>query len=139
VTNDVVQGNKAVAGQGNTSNDSNTLTGNAFGGGLWLSGTVAVSGDTVDSNTAQLGPSTLGGVAAGGGIYVASGSVTFCSDSVQSNADVMPKYPGSWAAEHGGGIEITSEAAAYIDTFTVANTINNSPSNFEGSYSVQNC
>jgi predicted outer membrane repeat protein len=140
LTSDMVEANQAVGGQGNTSSDPHTLTGNGFGGGLWLSGTATVSGDTVDSNTAQLGPSALGGVAAGGGIYVDSAAtVTFCSDAVQSNSDVMPAFPGSFSTEHGGGIEIASGAAVYIDTFTVSNTISNSPNNIDGSYILQNC
>ncbi len=77
------------------------------GGGLYvLGGTVSLSNDTVASNTAG----------AGGGLYVNQGTVTLANDTVESNT----------ATGYGGGIYISGFGpAVYLDSFTVANTINN--------------
>lgn len=58
----------------------------------------------------------------GGGLYVAGGTVTMQTDSVN----------GSWS---GGGIFIASGATVYLDSSTVANTVNNSDFNIDGTYS----
>jgi hypothetical protein len=135
LSNDFVQGNQAIGGQGNN-NSYGSLTGNADGGGLWLSGTVSVTGDIVESNTALAGGSNYGGVAAGGGIYVAGGPVTFCSDTVQSNSvGIAGKgFLGTLGAAYGWGIYIASGTTVYLDSFTVANT-----DNIDGTYILQNC
>jgi hypothetical protein len=74
----------------------------------------------------------------GGGIYIASGAtVTLCDDTVQSNT----------ATYLGSGIYIVSGATVYIDSFTVANSINNTDSsglngptaNIDGTYILKNC
>jgi hypothetical protein len=102
-----------------------------FGGGIFIaSATVTLATDTVNSNTF--------GADNGGGIYIWSGTVTFCSDTVQSNT-----APGG----SGGGIYIASGATVYIDSFSVANTINNTDSsgtngstaNIDGTYILKNC
>jgi hypothetical protein len=111
--------------------DSNMATGD--GGGLGLfGGSVTLPGDTVDSNTAGYG----GGVAAWG----PGTTVSMCNVTVQANA----------AGAMGGGIWIVSgsyEPTVYLDSLTVANTINNTdpsglngPSaNIYGPYVLQNC
>jgi hypothetical protein len=111
--------------------------GHGLGGGLYVAsgGTVTASNDTVNSNSAA-GPSSSGNY--GGGIYIASGeTVSLCNDTVQSNT----------ASYLGGGIYIVSAATVYIDSFTVANTPNNTDSsglngptaNIDGTYILQNC
>jgi hypothetical protein len=139
LSNDLVEGNEAIGGSGNSVDFGDGLTGNALGGGLWLSGTVTLSGDTVSSNLAQCGSSYGGGEAAGGGVYVASGTVPFCTDTAQSNTATTSPYPGPLSVVAGGGIDIASGATVYVDSFTVNNTINNRLDNIEGSYVLQNC
>jgi hypothetical protein len=107
----------------------------AFGGGIYVAaGTVTLSNDTVENNVAIGWNITLGG-----GIYIASkAAVTLCNDTVESNTVY---------SVGGGGIYIESGATVYIDSFTVANTINNTDSsglnsstaNIDGSYILRNC
>jgi len=91
-------------------------------------GTVNLSSDTVNSNVAGQ---------SGGGLYIAGGSmVTFCNDTVAFNSDFT-----------GGGMYIEFGTTVYIDSFTVANTINNTDSfglngsfaNIVGPYTLSNC
>jgi len=91
-------------------------------------GTVNLSSDTVNSNVAGQ---------SGGGLYIAGGStVTFCNDTVAFNSDFT-----------GGGMYIEFGTTVYIDSFTVANTINNTDNsglngptaNIVGTYILQNC
>jgi len=137
-------GNKAQGGTGyNTSANGG---GAAFGGAVYIAaGTVTMSGDTVGSadyplnqetsNLAQGGaepPGIFGtGNAYGGGIYVAGGSVTLTNDIIEGNV-AGTGYNGGTFFEYidgyGGGIFIGSGATVSIDSFTVANTIDNSDS-----------
>ncbi len=81
----------------------------AEGGGLSIAaGTVTLSNDTVESNTASRG--------SGGGLYVGGGTVTLANDTVESNTASLGL---------GGGLYTVSTATVYLDSFTVANTINN--------------
>ena len=61
--------------------------------------------------------SSNGGAAEGegGGLFIASVVVTLQGDTVEANS----------ASSHGGGLFIVSGIAVYLDSFTVANTINN--------------
>jgi len=131
-----VENNAAIGGYGSFTPFVRGY-GDGFGGGVYVAsgGTVTASNDTVSSNSAD-GPSSSGNY--GGGIYIASGAtVSFCNDTVQSNT----------ATYLGGGIYIESGATVYIDSFTVANTINNTDSsglngptaNIDGTYILQNC
>jgi hypothetical protein len=148
VDNNVAQGGEG----GSRFNPQGTVYsdgGIAFGGGLSVAaGTVSLSSSTLDNNSATAGfgqtnlrfPEALGG-----GLYVAGGIVTLCSDTVQSNAAISD--PFLRADGHGGGIYIASGATAYIDPFTVTNTINNkddyglnsSTANIDGTYTLKNC
>src|SRR5262249_40414347 len=105
--------------------------GGDIGGGVSISGgVVTLSNDTFESNS----PSTDGG-----GIYIDGGTGTLCQDIVESNT----------AFGVGGGIRIFSGfgATVYIDSFTVAHTINNTDSsglngptaNIDGTYILKNC
>jgi hypothetical protein len=111
--------------------DSNSAAGE--GGGLGLfGGSVTVSGGTVDSNSAGY---------LGGGVFAwgAGTTVTLCNLTVEFNT-----------AYSEGGIGISSgpyEPTVYIDSFTVAHTINNTDSsglngstaNIDGTYILKSC
>ena len=136
LSNVTVQGNGVVGIgiSGGTVTLSNSIVqgnGGDIGGGVSISGgVVTLSNDTFESNS----PSTDGG-----GIYIDGGTVTLCNDIVESNT----------AFGVGGGIRIFSGfgATVYIDSFTVAHTINNTDSsglngptaNIDGTYILKNC
>ena len=134
LSSDTLQNNEAQgANFGNGANGSPN-PGAGLGGAIFISSaTVTLGNDTLYCNT-----SDGGGGGSGGGIFIWSGTVTFCNDTVQSNT-----APGG----HGGGIYIASAATVYIDSFTVANTINNTDSsgtngstaNIDGTYILKNC
>jgi hypothetical protein len=79
---------------------------------------------------------------------VASGTLTLCNDSVQNNT-AQPGFGGypNTGTGAGGGLLIASGATVHIDSFTVANTINNTDSsgtngstaNIDGTYILKNC
>jgi hypothetical protein len=143
------QGNSAVGGYGGPY----SRDGSGYGGAIYVAaGTVTMSADTVgnppgfsgaSSNIAQ-GPSlSLTGYGYGGGLYVAGGSVTLTNDYLQYN--VAGGFSGggvAWAggygsSGYGGGIFIASGATVYLDSFTVANTINDTANwfpNIDGTY-----
>jgi hypothetical protein len=153
-----------TAGMGGGIDSGGTLTVNGgsllnnhagTGGGISGQGTVSISGCTLAGNSASWGTSTgpgggiffqdgaltvsnctLTGNSAfeGGAIYVNGGSTTatFTYDTIGSNT----------ATGYGGGIYIVAAATVSLDSFTVANTINNTDSsglngptaNIDGSY-----
>jgi predicted outer membrane repeat protein len=162
--------NGGTASLSNDTIDSNTAE--AWGGGLFVNAstgpaTVTLSYDTVESNTAvqSKGSEWLG---CGGGLCVYHGGVcnlTLANDTVESNK--AGQYGGgiyiaSYASTtvtmqgdtvesntttgYGGGIYIASAATVYLDSFTVANTINNTDksglngltANIDGTYILQN-
>jgi hypothetical protein len=153
LTGVAVDNNVAQGGEGGSEilpqGTALTTGGNAFGGGLCVAaGSVSLSSSTVDNNSATGGfglTNLLFPEAFGGGLYVGGGIVTLCNDTVQSNAANFST--GDQADSHGGGIYIASGATAYIDSFTVAHTINNTDSshlngstaNIDGTYIAQNC
>jgi hypothetical protein len=111
--------------------------GNAYGGGLEVAGgTAKLSGDTLEGNISGLVPySYQGAHGSGGGMYLAGGTVTLCNDTIENNHSL---------GGYGAGIAITPKAKVYIDSFTVANTINNTDyyygtDNIGGSYTLRNC
>jgi hypothetical protein len=134
--------------------------GNAFGGGVYIAGGTAnltgvtLSGDQALGGWGGNGPPLLAGTpgidgsAYGGGLCAGSGSVTLCTDTVQGNT-AQPGHPGleSTGAGYGGGIYIDPSASAYLNSFTQANTINNTDSsvlngstaNIDGTYILRNC
>jgi len=107
VTNCTVQGNSAL---GNIALSE--------GGGLYLSReTATVTNCTVQGNSA-LSSNSGPAEGEGGGLYIAGGVVTLQGDIVESNS----------ASSHGGGLYSVSTATVHLDSFTVANTINNTDS-----------
>ena len=141
LANDTVETNTAsldggglyVAG-GTVSSSNDTVESNTAGYGAGLDvagGAVASSNDTVESNTAENG---------GGGLYVNGGTMSLANDTVESNTAenggglfalvgtvtlTNCTVQGNSAVGTGGGFIISSEAHGYLDSFTVANTINN--------------
>ena len=133
LSNDIVESNAVTSpGAG--------VTSEAWGGGIFIdqdalhpsNGTVTLINDVVDDNTAS----------AGAGIFIfGTNTVTLCNDTVEHNT----------AAGSAGGIAINeglgSPITVFIDSFTVANTINNTDSsglngstaNIDGTYIFQNC
>jgi hypothetical protein len=87
-----------------------------------------------------------GGDGYGGGLYAAAGAaVTMCGDTVQSNAAAGGTGTHNGKG-YGGGLFIAKYATLYLDSFTLANTINNTDSsgsgktaNIDGSYILQSC
>jgi hypothetical protein len=79
----------------------------------------------------------------GGGLYVASGTVTLLDTTVQNNsARGGLKGGGASAGQgEGGGLYIASAASAFLDHFTLADVLNNTAStaypNIYGSYSTR--
>jgi hypothetical protein len=148
LSSDTVDGNQANGGNQQLGDNG----GSAYGGGIYLAGgTVTLSNDTVTGNSATwywYGPNIhplIG--SAGGGIYIASqATATLCIDTVESNS-ARAVLDGGISLDFGGGIYIGSGATVYIDSFTVAHTINNTDisglngptANIDGSYILQNC
>jgi hypothetical protein len=154
LTGVAVDNNRAEGGTGGSRfrNDGFEYSngGSAFGGGLSVAaGTIRLSSSTLENNSLIGGygnynllyPETFGGA-----LYVAAGTVTLCSDTVQSNS-ALDSNSGVPSTMVGGGIYIVSGATVYIDSVTVANTINNtdgsglngSTANIDGTYTLQNC
>jgi hypothetical protein len=171
----LIQNNEALGGNGGNasfrggfagiSNSFGGNGGNASGGGVYIAGgTANLTGVTFSGNLARGGVGGEGFIAFfnavehagtagdgfGGGLSVGGGSVALCSDTVQNNeaqgglVTVFSPNPGVGL---GGGIYIASAATVHIDSFTVANTINNSDSsglngptaNIDGTYILKNC
>jgi hypothetical protein len=136
-------GGIVIFGTGTLSNDTVELNTANDGGGIVIGGTVTLSNDTVESNTASY-DSFVGGGGLGGGILIGgSGTVTLCNDTVQNNSAGPPGLPA-----YCGGIYIYSYVTTlYIDSFTVAHTINNTDSsgtkgstaNIDGTYILKIC
>jgi hypothetical protein len=151
----VIENNSAVGGSG--AYGTSAAGGNGFGGGVYIAGgTANLTGATIHGNSAGggeggyiytggfqvdvLGP---GGNGYGGGLYAANGaSVTLCSDTVEYNA----ASGGAGAKNrngngYGGGLFI-KYATLYLDSFTLANIINNTAdhnANIDGKYALQPC
>jgi hypothetical protein len=148
LSNCTVSGNIAQGGDGLTSSGGRRLMSGsgfaAYGGGLYVAGgTVSLSNCIVSGNTAQGGNASSGyapngGSAYGGGLYVAAGSVTLRGITVADNGAQGGKG-GYYAGKPGlgyGGLYIAAYASVYLDAFTVAHTINNTPDNIWGSYTI---
>jgi hypothetical protein len=122
LTGCIVSGNYAYGGNGGTSpyEAPGPASLGGVGGGVYVgAGVATLSNATVQNNSAfggfNQGSWSGPGPSYGGGIYIATGAAgTFCNDTVTSNG-----------ASYGGGIYIASGATVCLDSFTVANTINN--------------
>jgi hypothetical protein len=132
--------NSAVGGAGGTYHKG----GSAYGGAVYVAGgTVTLSGDVIGN---PAGPSAARsdwvqggspyGWGYGGGVYVAGGTVTMTNDTVQYNVDNGYVNNSVTHAGHGGGIYIAPPATVYLDSYTVANTVHNSPDNIYGTYTL---
>ena len=109
---------------------------------------VSLDGDTLSFNTAQGG--ATGGVGEGGGIYIAPVNNLQYVDTddvidVYLDGDTLSfNTAQGGAAGEGGGVFIGTGASEFIDTSTLANTINNTDSsglngptaNIDGTYTL---
>jgi len=116
--------------------------GNGLGGGLYVAGgTVTLTSDTLSSNSARGGQGggwyggtgAAGGDGFGGALYVAGGTVTLRNDTVTSNtAQGGPGGSGSVIGSpgpgQGGGLYIGTLVTVYLDAFSQAHVIKNTPS-----------
>ena len=123
----------------------------AFGGGIYIGGgTVDLSNVVLDLNSAKGGngakggktystfghhqsgfPPGNGGNGQGGGLYVASGTVTLLNTTVQNNSATGGEKGGGGASAglgQGGGLYIDATASVSLDSFTLANVRNNTAS-----------
>jgi predicted outer membrane repeat protein len=116
------------SGSGTLTVSGCTLSGNysthGSGGAICIiAGTTTISGCTLSGNSAAAG--------GGGAIYLYGGTLTITGSTLSGNS-----------AQYGGGIFIESGGVAYLDSFTVANIINNTDSsngptaNIDGSYTL---
>jgi len=138
------------------SNNSSRFDG---GAGIYVdSGTVTVTGCTLTGNVAE----AAGGITpSGGAIYVISGNMTISGCILTGNSApnaggaiyvgggtvtlTNDKVAGNTAAGYGGGLYISSGATVYLDSFTVANIIDNTDAsglngptaNIDGTYTLQ--
>jgi hypothetical protein len=153
LTGDTLENNTAqggLGGRGSPVSDPGD-GGNGFGGGLDVAaGTLILSSVLLEYNTAQGGRGDGlqgGGNGYGGGIDAAGGSVTLCSDTLEYNTATGGPSNYRPGQGFGGGTFIASGTTVYIDSSTVANTINNtdtsglngSTANIDGSYILQGC
>ena len=151
VTNATLDNNTARAGAGSSSGFPYTA-GYAYAGGMYASGvTLNLTNATLDGNAATA-PNTgrlSGGGAYGGGLFLYGGAATLTSCIVQGNSASEAAPVSSVFTGQGGGIYIYPgypAATVYLDSFTVANTINNtdesglngSTANIDGTYLLQN-
>jgi hypothetical protein len=164
VSNVTVQSNQALGGRGGgfaTFPDDAGAGGAAYGGGIDVAGGMAaltmidlvanVAHGATGGSGSNVGLGGNGGNAFGGGLYAGGGSLTLTSDTVTGNeasggnvggdnlgqileGNYLPN-PGTAA---GGGIEVASSAIVDLDSYTVANTTNNNPSDIDGAYVVIN-
>jgi hypothetical protein len=144
-----VQNNLADGGYGGSRRkQAGYPGGNAFGGGVYVAGgTANLTDATLYENGVGGGEGGWGyggvsqapyGVGEGGGLYVAGGTVSLGNDTVTSN------YVGGYLM--GGGLYIAAPATVYLDSFTVANTLNNkdnsgtngNTANIDGTYILRN-
>jgi hypothetical protein len=144
MSSDTLDGDQAEGG----TNPDGSADGYAYGGGIYLAaGMMTLSNGTMASNLATANASNLASLqAAGGGIYIArNATATLCNDTVESNSASSGFGAFAVNVAVAGGIYIESGATVYIDSFTVAHTINNtddsngSTANIDGTYILQNC
>jgi hypothetical protein len=87
--------------------------------------TIVGNGDTIDA-------SRVGRLfdVAGGGLCVLGGTVTLMNDVVETNtAGWYDNWGPAWEYGYGGGIYVASGVTISIDSFTQANTFDNTPNN----------
>ncbi len=149
LTNATVSSNMAQGGAGYAGAYVGGNGGNGGGGGLYVAaGTVTLTNVTLSSNSAQGGQGAgssgaggNGGNGLGGALEVSGGTASLTSVTVTSN-DAQPGLGGDGGAQlgmgdgpgglsgvaAGAGICIASGDTVYLDSFTLANTINNTDS-----------
>jgi hypothetical protein len=152
LSNETVTGNQAIGGQEGASSYSSASPGTGNGGGLFLDGgSMSITNVTAESNSAQGGAGYYAGAAYGGGVCLGTVSVpfvvTFCNVAMQNNTAKDGAGSIGGLISFGGGIYIDPTATVYMDSSTVANTINNTDdsglngttANIDGAYTLQSC
>jgi hypothetical protein len=141
VSNDMVDGNQAVAGLGG-SGSTPGYGGRAFGGGLYLqpntaqSTTVTLSDTTIESNAAPNSPGNPYG-GEGGGIYVQDATVTLCNDTVEFNT--ATRGGGIYTIESEPGPAVSIDPSTVVTNNTDSSGTNGSTANIDGAYILQKC
>jgi hypothetical protein len=111
-------------------------------------GSVTLTDDFLESNSAIGGNGITGGSGFGGIMYADAGAtVTLCSDTVEFNKATWGGVGYPYGHGAGGGLYIAPKTTVYLDPITVTNTINNTDSsgtngktaNIDGAYVLQNC
>jgi hypothetical protein len=161
LTRFTLENNAAKAGSGgNSINYVNPIPGpggpggSAYGGALAvLGGSVTLTNGLLENDSVMGGPGGTGfpggagnnGV--GGGLYAGSGAtVALCGDTLEFN-EVSGGLGATNGQGRGGGLFMDPKAALYLDSVTLANTLNNTDSsgtngstaNIDGSYVLRNC
>jgi hypothetical protein len=99
-----------------------------------VSGTVTLSGTTLNGNVAQGGNGgsgsglSRGGSGLGGGLYVGGGTVTLTGDTLQSNKAHAGTGAPPFLGQGGGIYIIPAETGVSIDAATVAQVTGNTAS-----------
>jgi hypothetical protein len=149
VNQSTMSGNNARGGLGE--NYSGGYGGSAQGGGIFVGGgMVSVNQSTVSGNLAAGGTGGDayyetyggdGGSAEGGGIFVGGGRLEVHQSTLSSNTAVggsggSGPYNGVDGPGEGGGLSTPPDEPpyTYLDSFTVAHTIDNSPDDIVGTY-----
>jgi hypothetical protein len=144
VTSATLDNNAAIGGEGYTGGLYGSIgyNGYGYGGGLYASdATVTVSNATLVGNVATYATNVWpllhggsGGGADGGGLYLYYGTATLTNCTVQANSAKSSASFGGGLGYGGGGLFIYGGTTVYLDSFTVAHTINNTPDDIEGVY-----
>jgi hypothetical protein len=143
--NTLLEGNIACGGTGGyvlgglEQQKTGSAGGNGFGGGLYVAGgTASITATTFARNRAEGGaggsPAANSGRGYGGALYAAAGQVVLTTSIVNDN---VARYLGQEGGASGGGGLYIASATVDLDSFTVANTIDNTPNNIEGTYTLQ--
>jgi hypothetical protein len=118
VTSATLSHNSAISGEAGAGGYFDV---SGYGGGLCVAaGAVSVTNSFVNNNSAT---DFYGEFGDGGGLYVGGGTVNLSSDTIEQNT-AGAAAGGSYYG-YGGGIYINVSATLSLDSYTLANTINN--------------
>jgi hypothetical protein len=161
ITNSIIRDNQALGLNGSVSDSGfgSSPGGPAEGGGVYVfEGTAAVTNTTFYSNLARGGdgvsggnqqPATQGGDGLGGAIYASGAALTLRGTSITGNAATggtggttskKAVVQSANGAGRGGGLYVAPASVVSLDSFTQANTKNNTASTSDndifGSFSI---
>jgi hypothetical protein len=116
IINTAITGNETIASGGYLE-----ITG---GAGIYINGGNATISNTTITGNEAVAPQDYE-TTGGGGIYVAGGDVTITNTTITGNEAVAPQGDLTTTNWGGGGGIFIAGGTVYLDTFTVANTIEN--------------